>query len=157
MRVKRTTYTFLLLAVTLLVLALSACVRPAPGAENLPAASATPGVIINPTLPLATLPAGGIVDPGAQPGLVSPTPTPLPLQELPPVEASPTPLPPPPEPTAPPASTGEQIHIVQAGENLFRIGLRYGFTAEELAAYNNIPNVNVISVGQQIRIPPTTP
>ncbi|HMT21268.1 MAG TPA: LysM domain-containing protein [Promineifilum sp.] len=71
--------------------------------------------------------------------------------------AEPTP-PPAVDPTAPPAQetspTGEVIHTVQAGENLFRIGLRYGFTAAELAAYNGIANPNVISVGQQIRIPP---
>lgn len=51
-------------------------------------------------------------------------------------------------------AAGEQIHIVQAGENLFRIGLRYGFTVAELAAYNNIPNPDRISVGQEILIPP---
>jgi LysM repeat protein len=49
---------------------------------------------------------------------------------------------------------GEQIHIVQAGENLFRIGLRYGFTVEELAAYNGITNPDRIAVGQEIIIPP---
>jgi LysM repeat protein len=49
---------------------------------------------------------------------------------------------------------GELVHIVQAGENLFRIGLRYGFTAEELAAYNDIPDVTRIDVGQIIKIPP---
>ncbi len=49
--------------------------------------------------------------------------------------------------------SGEQVHIVQSGENLFRIGLRYGFTAEELAAYNNIPDVTRIDVGQIIKIP----
>ncbi len=48
----------------------------------------------------------------------------------------------------------EQVHVVQAGENLFRIGLRYGFTPEELAAYNNIPDVTRIDVGQIIKIPP---
>jgi LysM repeat protein len=55
---------------------------------------------------------------------------------------------------APPPSTGEQTHVVQPGENLFRIGLRYGFTAEELAAYNGISNMNLIFVGDVIRIPP---
>jgi LysM repeat protein len=61
----------------------------------------------------------------------------------------------PPTVVAPPVTNaGEQIHIVSAGENLFRIGLRYGFTVAELAAYNNIPNPDRISVGQQIRIPP---
>jgi len=142
--VKRTTYPLLLAAMALLVLALSACVRPAPGTENLPEATATlPGALL-PTLPLptATIP-------------IAASPTPLPL----PAEASPTPLPPAVEPTAAPAvqptapATGERIHVVAAGENLFRIGLQYGFTAEELATYNNIPNVDRIYVGQEIRIP----
>lgn len=142
---KRTTYLLLLAATALLVLALSACVRPAPGAEEQPEATATlPGVIL-PTQPLPT----AIIP-------IAASPTPLPVV---PVEASPTPLPPV-EPTAAPAaqptaapSTGETIHVVQAGENLFRIGLRYGFTAQELATYNSIPNVDRIYVGQEIRIP----
>ena len=59
------------------------------------------------------------------------------------------------EATAVPPATEERIHIVQAGENLFRIGLQYGFTVDELAAYNNMANPNVLEVGQQIRIPPS--
>jgi LysM repeat protein len=50
--------------------------------------------------------------------------------------------------------TGEQIHTVQAGDNLYRIGLQYGFTIEELAAYNNLANPNSLEIGQQIKIPP---
>ena len=142
---KRITYPLLLV---LLVAALSACVRPVPGVEEQPAATPTPlGAIINPTAAiLATLPPAGAA-----------SPTPLPVA---PVEASPTPLPAPPvDPTAAPvidptaAPSGETIHVVQAGENLYRIGLRYGCTPEQLAAHNSIPNVNVISVGQEIRIP----
>ncbi|MCP4423373.1 MAG: LysM peptidoglycan-binding domain-containing protein [Chloroflexi bacterium] len=49
---------------------------------------------------------------------------------------------------------GEQVHVVQAGENLFRIGLRYGFTPEELAAHNGIADITRIDVGQIIKIPP---
>jgi LysM repeat protein len=49
----------------------------------------------------------------------------------------------------------EIIHIVQAGDNLFRIGLRYGFTVDELAEYNGIVDVNDLEVGQEIRIPPS--
>jgi formylglycine-generating enzyme required for sulfatase activity/serine/threonine protein kinase len=67
-----------------------------------------------------------------------------------------------PAPTTPSALTaaaptpeGETIHVLQAGENLFRVGLRYGFTVEELATYNGILNPNVLTVGQQIRIPPS--
>jgi len=51
--------------------------------------------------------------------------------------------------------SGEQVHTVQAGENLYRIGLRYGCTVAELSAYNGIANPNYINVGQQIRIPTT--
>lgn len=49
---------------------------------------------------------------------------------------------------------GEQVYVVQAGDNLFRIGLLYGVTAEELAAYNNIANPERIEIGQTIKIPP---
>lgn len=61
---------------------------------------------------------------------------------------------PPAEATAEPAEpVGERVHIVQAGENLFRIGLQYGFTFTELASYNGIANPHRLDVGQQIRIP----
>lgn len=53
------------------------------------------------------------------------------------------------------STTGEQIHVVQAGENLYRIGLQYGVSWTVLAEYNNIANPNDLEVGQQIRIPPT--
>ncbi len=56
--------------------------------------------------------------------------------------------------TTVPGDGTEQVHVVQAGDNLFRIGLRYGFTPEELAAYNNIPDITRIDVGQIIKIPP---
>lgn len=49
---------------------------------------------------------------------------------------------------------GERTHVVKPGENLFRIGLMYGFTVTELAQYNGIANPNAIKVGQVIRIPP---
>ena len=62
--------------------------------------------------------------------------------------------------TAPPPAVDdttneEQIHIVQAGDNLYRIGLRYGFTIDQLAEYNNLTDVNNLEVGQEIRIPPS--
>jgi LysM repeat protein len=57
-------------------------------------------------------------------------------------------------PTAVPPTTGQQVHVVQAGENLFRISLRYGYTVNELAAYNNIPDPSRIYVGQVILLPP---
>lgn len=57
------------------------------------------------------------------------------------------------EPTAAPSEA--RVHIVQQGENLFRIGLQYGFTVDELATYNGITDPNRIDVGQAIQIPPS--
>ena len=54
----------------------------------------------------------------------------------------------------PVTENGERIHVVQPGENLFRIGLQYGIPYQTLAAYNGIPNPHLIYVGQPIRIPP---
>lgn len=44
-------------------------------------------------------------------------------------------------------------HVVQSGENLFRIALRYGLTTDELAAANDITNSARILVGQTLIIP----
>lgn len=44
-------------------------------------------------------------------------------------------------------------HVVQSGENLFRIALRYGLTTDELAAANNITNTAQIYAGQTLIIP----
>jgi LysM repeat protein len=53
------------------------------------------------------------------------------------------------------ATTTERIHVVQAGDNLFRIGQFYGFTVDELAEYNDITDINSLDVGQEIKIPPS--
>ncbi|MBW7944251.1 LysM peptidoglycan-binding domain-containing protein [Patescibacteria group bacterium] len=58
------------------------------------------------------------------------------------------------QPTPEVPGTRPPYHVVQQGENLFRIGLRYGFTPEELALYNSIPDPNYIVIGQQINLPP---
>lgn len=42
------------------------------------------------------------------------------------------------------------IHVVQRGENLFRIAQRYGLTVSELAALNAITNPSSIMVGQRL-------
>ena len=55
------------------------------------------------------------------------------------------------EGTTPTAPTG--THVVQPGENLFRIALRYGITVEALAVANDISNVNLIHPGQRLVIP----
>lgn len=51
--------------------------------------------------------------------------------------------------------TGEIIHTVAPGENLYRIGLQYGMSWVPIASYNNISSPNQIVVGQQIIIPGT--
>ena len=45
-------------------------------------------------------------------------------------------------------ATDRRTHVVQAGENLFRISLLYGILLERLAAINGISNINLIFVGQ---------
>jgi subtilisin-like proprotein convertase family protein/LysM repeat protein len=54
----------------------------------------------------------------------------------------------------PPLITGPtSVHIVQAGENLFRIGLRYGVPYQVLGALNGIAPPYTIFPGQRIIIP----
>jgi len=57
-----------------------------------------------------------------------------------------------------PASAGA-THVVGRGENLYRIALRYGTTAQALAEFNSIYNPDHVVVGQTLRIPgsPTAP
>ena len=45
------------------------------------------------------------------------------------------------------------IHHVAKGENLYRIGLRYGVPDKEIAKANGIRDVTSISVGQRLYIP----
>lgn len=52
------------------------------------------------------------------------------------------------------APDGSPIHVVQAGENLFRISLRYGVSMESIVAANNLSSTEaILSVGQQLIIP----
>ncbi len=48
---------------------------------------------------------------------------------------------------------GPIVHVVQPGENLFRIGLRYGVTAQQIASANGLKNVAQIYAGQRLVIP----
>lgn len=55
--------------------------------------------------------------------------------------------------TNPPASSGTGgSHVVAAGENLFRIALRYGVSVPDLMAANNLTNTTIM-VGQTLTIP----
>jgi LysM repeat protein len=57
-----------------------------------------------------------------------------------------------------PAAAGA-THVVGPGENLYRIALRYGTTAQALAEFNAIYNPDHVVAGQTLRIPgsPTAP
>lgn len=47
----------------------------------------------------------------------------------------------------------QTTHTVVAGENLYRISLRYGVSISAIASANNIANINLIYVGQVLVIP----
>ncbi|MBC8248596.1 MAG: LysM peptidoglycan-binding domain-containing protein [Anaerolineales bacterium] len=59
-----------------------------------------------------------------------------------------------PVPPATPTPQSQQytIHVVQRGENLYRISLRYGTTVQAIMAANGLTNYNIY-VGQRLRIP----
>ena len=69
-----------------------------------------------------------------------------------------------PPPTNPPPATCQATHIVQRGDSLSGIGVRYGIIWTSIARANNLTNSNLIYVGQKLCIPsgstqppPTTP
>jgi LysM repeat protein len=52
-----------------------------------------------------------------------------------------------------PVPSGGTTYVVQRGDNLFRIALRYGISYVYLAQYNGIADPSRIYVGQVIKIP----
>ncbi len=101
-------------------------------------------------------------DEPAQVAQIAPTTSPVPPTAAPPT-ATPTDTPLPPTPTPVPATSTPQAvaqamtHTVRGGENLYRIGLTYGVTAEDIATANGIRVDSVIYVGQQLTIPGVVP
>jgi len=53
------------------------------------------------------------------------------------------------------APTGK-MHVVKRGETLFSIARENGLNPRDIAAWNNLDNSNLISVGQQLRLSPPT-
>ena len=51
------------------------------------------------------------------------------------------------------AGSDNLIYTVRAGDTLSEIADKYNVNYAKLATYNNIPNPNVIRVGQKIKIP----
>ncbi len=97
-----------------------------------PLASATPLVLATPPPPSVVVP--------TLTALATLAPT-----EPPPATAT---------PAASPTAEGERIHVVQPGETLYSIGLKYGVSWVAIAEYNAIANPDAIDAGQELRIPP---
>ena len=57
------------------------------------------------------------------------------------------------EPPPAPAEAGHVVHVVRSGENLYRIGLRYGISASAIRSANRIDDVRELKIGQRLRIP----
>jgi murein DD-endopeptidase MepM/ murein hydrolase activator NlpD len=70
-----------------------------------------------------------------------------------PAQPPPSPAPPPPPSEPAPGPAGLTTYVVQRGDNLYRIALRFGVSLQALAAANNLANPNRIYVGQQLVIP----
>jgi len=82
---------------------------------------------------------------------VTPTPSPIPVvPSATPAPATPTSSAP--APTAQTSGGGQVVHVVQRGENLFRIALRYNTTVQAIANANGIANPALIYVGQKLLI-----
>lgn len=79
-------------------------------------------------------------------GCATRQPAPVVDRQLPPPQPPVAEAPEAPEP--PPAEKPLPTHVVKRGETLVGIALQYGLDYRELAAWNNITNLNVISVGQ---------
>ena len=54
---------------------------------------------------------------------------------------------------APSSSSSGSIHVVQRGENLYRIALHYGTTVQALASANGLSSTSWIYTGQRLTIP----
>jgi len=48
------------------------------------------------------------------------------------------------------------VHVVQAGENLYRLALRYGTTVEDIVAANGLSSPDSLQVGERLVIPGTS-
>jgi LysM repeat protein len=67
---------------------------------------------------------------------------------------NPTPVPPP-DNNPPPASSGDTIHIVQPGDTLHKIGVRYGVSWPAIQQANGLAST-IIYTGQRLVIPSST-
>ena len=62
-----------------------------------------------------------------------------------------------PDPQPTPSPQTETTYVVQPGDNLFRIGLKFGISWVQIAEANGLVNPNLITVGDELKIPVDTP
>lgn len=109
--------------------------------------------------PTATVPLAVVVTPTPEPVVEEPTAT-APAEATAEPEAEPTAEPTtvateaPAVPTVPSVPT---VHVVAPGENLYRIGERYGLSWTAIAELNGITNPDQIVVGQELRLSAAAP
>lgn len=53
-------------------------------------------------------------------------------------------------------ASGEKIHTVKSGDNLYTLARTYGVTAKEIQTANNLPTTRIV-VGQKLKIPGRAP
>ena len=155
----------LTLTVVVAIIVVGGCTRPKPTTESSAEAVASPTIQAPAgatVVSVATVATPTLVPPGEMPpeltltlaasptAALTPTATPTSPSGVPAYTPTPTPTTPTTSPATPGAPT---VHVVQRGENLFRIALRYGTTVEAIAAANGIRNTQLIYVGQKLTIP----
>lgn len=58
--------------------------------------------------------------------------------------------------TLPSATTAPRKYVVQPGESLFNIALKFKLSAPALVALNNIKNADNVAAGTELLLPPST-
>ena len=145
-------------ALILAAVTLTACIPSASAGIPTPVSSGS-GVLpqavatLRPVVPLEVLPTATPVPPPAPAPTAIPTvaPTPLPTAVPAPVPAAPAPAP---DPGYVYGGGGcrNTTYVVQRGDNLFRIALRYGTTVASIARLNGISNTALIYTGRRLSI-----
>ncbi|MEA3345775.1 MAG: LysM peptidoglycan-binding domain-containing protein [Chloroflexota bacterium] len=110
--------------------------QPTPGQEAVSAGEPSMTPMFTPQVPTAPLPTATPIPTASPAPLPTATPTSIP-------QNVPTPTP----------SGGSTTHVVQQGENLFRIGLKHGVPWQDIAQANGIAYPYRIMVGQELAIP----
>jgi LysM repeat protein len=53
----------------------------------------------------------------------------------------------------PPSDPGGRVHVVQPGDTLYSLAVRYDTTVQALMVANNLSSPNLIYVGQTLSVP----